>query len=161
MSESNPMKQRLDDDLKAAMKARDQRRVDVLRMVKAKMIEAEVSLRAKRGRDYQLDEAESNQVLTTCAKQRRESIESFKQGGREDLVAAEEAELAILAEYLPKQLATEEVTQIVKEAIASTGAMSMKDMGAVMKIVMPKVQGAADGKEVNRIVGGLLGGKGS
>lgn len=153
------LKQRVEDDIRTAMKAGDKVRLSALRMVKAKMMEAEVALRAKKGRDYQLEDAEAVQCFSTSAKQRKDSIDSFRQGGREDLVAAEEAELAIIQEYLPKQLGTEEITRIAREAIASAGATSPRDMGAVMKIVMPQVKGAADGKEVSRIIGELLGGK--
>lgn len=159
MPESRSLKQRIEDDIKTAMKAGDKLRLSALRMVKAKMMEAEVALRAKKGRDYQLEDSEALQCFSTSAKQRRDSIDSFRQGGREDLVKAEEAELAIIQEYLPKQLGAEEITRIAREAIVSTGATSPRDMGAVMKIVMPQVKGAADGKEVSRIISELLGGK--
>jgi len=155
---TKPMKQRIDDDMKTAMKAGDARRLGVLRMVKARMQEAQVAMRAKKGRDHELDDAEVDGVLAACAKQRRDSIDSYRQAGRQDLVQAEEAELAILAEYLPEQLSEAEIAQIVREAIASTGAVSAKDMGAVMKIVMPQVKGKADGKLVNKIAAGLLSG---
>ena len=159
MPESRSLKQRIEDDIKTAMKAGDKLRLSALRMVKAKMMEAEVALRGKKGRDYQLEDAEAAQCLSTSAKQRKDSIDSFRQGGREDLVKAEEAELAIIQEYLPKQLGSEEITRIAREAIAATGATSPRDMGAVMKAVMPQVKGAADGKEVSRIISELLGGK--
>ena len=159
MPESRSLKQRIEDDIKTAMKTGDKLRLSALRMVKAKMMEAEVALRAKKGRDYQLEDSEALQCFSTSAKQRKDSIDSFRQGGREDLVKAEEAELAIIQEYLPKQLGAEEITRIAREAIASTGAASPRDMGAVMKIVMPQVKGAADGKEVSRIISELLGGK--
>lgn len=93
------------------------------------------------------------------AKQRRDSIDSYRQGGREDLAAQEESELAIVLEYLPKQMGADEIRQIVSEAIAACGATTVKDTGAIMKLVMPKVKGAADGKLVNQIVAELLGGK--
>lgn len=153
------LKQRIEDDIKTAMKAGDKLRLSALRMVKAKMMEAEVALRGKKGRDYQLEDSEAIQCLSTSAKQRRDSIESFRQGKREDLAAAEEAELAIIQEYLPKRMGADEIARIAREAIAATGATSPRDMGAVMKIVMPQVKGAADGKEVNRIISELLGGK--
>lgn len=146
------LKQRILDDLKASMKARDTVRLGTIRMVKARMQEREVELRAKEGRDYELDDAEILGVLTQAAKQRRDSIESYRQGGREDLASKEEAELAIVEEYLPKQLSGEEVREIVAEAIAECGATSPKDMGKVMKVVMPKVKGRADGKMVNEAV---------
>jgi len=152
------IKQQIVDDMKAAMKSRAADRLEVLRMVKARMMEAEVSLRAAKGRDYELEDAESIQVLTSYAKQRRDSIDSFRQAGREDLATKEEAELALVQEYLPRQLPPEEVRRIVQEAIAEARATSARDLGAVMKLVMPRVKGAADGKVVNRIAAELLGG---
>lgn len=156
MAESRTLKQRIEDDIKTAMKTGDKVRLGALRMVKAKMMEAEVALRGKKGRDYQLEDTEAIQCLSTSAKQRKDSIEAFRQGGREDLAQAEEAELAVIQEYLPKQMTTDEIGRIAREAIAATGATSPRDMGAVMKIVMPQVKGAADGKEVNRIISELL-----
>src|SRR5215813_4780205 len=135
--------------MKEAMKSGAKDRLSVLRMIKAKMMEAEVDLRVKHGRDYELGDPEATQVLASYAKQRRDSIDSYRQAGREDLAAQEEAELAIIQEYLPKQMGEDEVRSIVREAIAAAGATSARDMGAVMKLVMPKVKGAADGKLVN------------
>ena len=143
-------------DIKAAMKARDQLRLDTLRMVKAKIQEKEVELRGKKGREHVLEDGEILQVLTTAAKQRRDSIESFRSGGREELAAKEEQELAIIQEFLPKQLSDEDLERLVKEAVEETGAASPKDMGKVMKAVMPKVKGQADGKRINAAVRKLL-----
>lgn len=154
-----PIKQRIVEDMTAAMKSGAKERLGVLRMVKAEMLKAEVNLRGQKGRDYQLEDPEAMQVLMSYAKQRRDSIDSYRQGGREDLAAQEESELAIVLEYLPKQMGADEVRRIVIEAIAESGATSVKDTGAIMKLVMPKVKGAADGKMVNQIVGELLGGK--
>jgi len=154
-----PIKQRIVEDLTAAMKSGAKERLGVLRMVKAEMLKAEVNLRGEKGRDYQLEDPEALKVLTSYAKQRRDSIESYQQGGRADLAAQEEAELAIVLEYLPKQMEADEIRRIVTEAIAECGATSAKDTGAVMKLVMPKVKGAADGKLVNQIVSQLLAGK--
>ena len=154
-----PIKQRIVEDLTAAMKSGAKERLGVLRMVKAKMLEAEVNLRGARGRDYQLEDPEATQVLASYAKQRRDSIDSFRKAGREDLASQEESELAIVQEYLPRQMPADEMRRIVREAIAASGATSPKEMGAVMKLVMPKVKGAADGKIVNQIVAELLGGK--
>ncbi len=156
MPESRSLKQRIEDDIRTAMKAGDKLRLNALRMVKAKMMEAEVALRGAKGRDYQLEDAGAIQCLSTSAKQRKDSIESFRQGKREDLALAEEAELAIIQEYLPKPIGADEIARIAREAIAATGATSPRDMGAVMKIVMPQVKGAADGKEVSRIISELL-----
>ena len=153
------IKQRITEDMKSAMKSGAKERLSVLRMVKAKMMEAEVNLRAKQGRDYELGDTESLQVLTSYAKQRRDSIDSYRRAGREDLASKEESELAIIQEYLPRQLTAGDVRKIVQEAIAAAGATSSKDMGAVMKLVMPKVKGAADCRMVNQIVSELLSGK--
>lgn len=154
-----PIKQVIMEDIKSAMMSGDKRRLEALRMARARMIEAEVDLRAKMGRDYELPDEEAIKVLATLAKQRKESIESFRKGGREDLVKGEEAELAVLQEYLPEPLDEEELRGIVDEAIAEAGAASPRDMGAVMKILMPRVQGRADGKLVSRLVTQALSGK--
>ena len=146
------MKKRLDDDIKTAMKARDQPRVGCLRMLKSKILEKEVGLRAKQGKDYSLTDEEAVEVIGSYAKQRRDSIDSYRKGGRDDLVASEEAELAIVNGYLPEQLGEDEVRQIVQEAVAETGATAPNQMGLVMKAVMPKVKGKADGKLVKRLV---------
>jgi len=153
------LKQTIADDMKAAMRARDQQRLDTLRMARARMLEAEVALRAEMGRDYELSDPEAIKALAACAKQRRDSIEAYRAAGREDLAAKEEAELAIIQSYLPRQLSEDEIARIVDEAIAETGATAPKDMGAVMKVVVPKVQGAADGKVVSRIVKERLSGR--
>jgi uncharacterized protein len=152
------LRQRILDDLTAAMKTGARQRLDTLRMVKARIQEAEIALRATKGLAYELSDAEATQVLSSYAKQRRDSIESFNQAGRADLAAREEAELAIVQEYLPRQLDTDELRRLAREAIAEAGANSAKDVGKVMKLLMPKVKGAADGKDVNRVVGELLGG---
>ncbi len=150
------IKEKIAADLKAAMKSRSKDRLSVLRMVKAKILEAEVNLRAERGRNYQLNDTEVIDVFSKYAKQRREAIENYQQVGRDDLAAKEETELAIVLEYLPKQLSTEEVNQIIKDAITESEATSARDMGAVMKIVMPRVKGLADGKVVSQICRDLL-----
>ena len=150
------IKQVIAEDLKAAMKSRSQDRVETLRMARARMLEAEVALRVEMGREYELSDEEAIKALSGYAKQRRDSIESYRQAGREDLAAQEEAELAIIQEYLPRQLSEEEVRALVRAAIDSTGATSTRQMGQVMKEVMPQVQGAADGKLVSRIVNELL-----
>jgi uncharacterized protein YqeY len=146
------MRERLENDLKKALKEREALRVSCLRMLKAKVMEKEVSLRAKQGIDYRLSDDEIVQVASAYAKQRRDSIESYRKGSREDLASKEEAELAIVEEYLPQQLSREEIAEIVRRAVEESGASSPKDMGAVMKLVMPEVKGAADGKLVNQIV---------
>jgi len=146
------LKQRIEDDLKTALKAGDKQRLSCLRMVKSKVQEKQVELRGKQGSEAKLSEEDVTNVVTAYAKQRRDSIESYEKGGREDLAANERAELEILTDYLPQQMSEDEVAAIVDEAVRESGASAPKDMGAVMKLVMPKVKGRADGKLVNRIV---------
>ena len=139
-------------DIAAAMKARDASRLSALRMLKAAVMNKSV----EKGRD--LDDAEVLQVVASLVKQRRDSIEQFTNAGRTDLVEKETAELTVLQAYLPAAATPEEITAAVAEAIAETGASSPKDMGKVMKAVMPKLAGKnADGKAVNEAVRRTLG----
>ena len=138
---------RLSDDLKQAMKARDQLRMDAIRMVKAALLNKEFELKKK------LDEAEMSRVLLTLVKQRKEAAELYQQGKRQDLVDKELKEIAIIEAYLPKALSQEEIVRIVEDAVRETGATAMKDMGKVMKAVMAKLAGqAVDGKQINDLV---------
>jgi len=152
------VKDRISGELTLAMKAGDKVRLGVLRMLKARLIEAEVSARAKNGVDAPLGDTEALEAIASYAKQRRDSIDSYRQAGRDDLAAQEEAELAVIKTYLPAQLSRDEVIALVKEAAAASGATGPKDMGAVMKVLMPKVKGVADGKLVNEVVREVLGG---
>jgi len=154
-----PVTQQIVDQIKTAMKEGDKVRLGVLRMVKSKLQEAEVAGRAKKGRDHTLSDDDAVQVIAAYAKQRRDSIQSYRDGGREDLATKEEAELEILQDYLPKQLSADDIRGIVQEAIGESNASSMKDIGAVMQLVMPRVKGAADGKLVNQIARELLTGQ--
>jgi uncharacterized protein YqeY len=151
------LKERIGEDMKAAMKSGEKERVGVLRMLRAKVLEAEVASREKQGRDHEATDAEVIAAISSYAKQRKDSIEAFRSAGREDLAGREEAELAIVQEYLPRPLSPDEIRKIVVEAIAEAGAKSAKDMGAVMKLAMPRLKGAADGKQVQEIVKALLG----
>jgi uncharacterized protein YqeY len=136
-----------------AMKARDQQRLVALRMLKTALMNREI----ERGRA--LDENESRQVVSSLVKQRRDSIEQFVKGGRQDLADKETAEITILETYLPPAVQSADLAQIVDAAIASTGASSPKDMGRVMKAVMAELAGkTVDGKSVNEMVRGKLGG---
>lgn len=136
----------------AAMKAHDAPRLSTLRMLKAALVNRSV----ERGHD--LDEAESQQVVTSLVKQRRESIEQFLAGGRTDLADKETAEIALLETYLPPALDPAEVEHAIDAAIAETGATSSKDLGRVMKAVMARLAGrGADGKAVNGRVRERLG----
>jgi len=139
-------------DIATAMKARDASRLSALRMLKAAVMNKGV----EKGRD--LDDAEVLQVIASLVKQRRDSIEQFSKAGRTDLVDKETAELNVLQAYLPAGATPEEINAAVAEAIAETGASSPKDMGKVMKAVMPKLAGKnADGKAVNEAVRRTLG----
>ena len=139
-------------DIAAAMKAKDPARLSALRMLKAAVMNKGV----EKGRD--LDDAEVLQVVASLVKQRRESIEQFANAGRTDLVEKETAELSVLNQYLPPAASAEEIEAAVAAAIAETGAASPKDMGKVMKAVMPKLAGKnADGRAVNEIVRRQLG----
>lgn len=146
------LREQIVEDMKNAMKAGETERLSVLRMLKARIMEAEVEQRSKKGLDYRLADPEVVDVLKSYAKQRRQSIESYQQAGREDLARKEESELAIVQQYLPRQLSQEQIEQIVSETIAETGATGPQEMGAVMKAVMAKVHGAADGKVVSDAV---------
>ena len=136
-------------DMVAAMRSRDELRLSTLRMVKSALKNKEID---KRG---PLDEKEAQQVLSTLIKQRRDSIEQFQKGGRQELADKEAAEIGIIEAYLPKALGDEEITAAVKAAIAEMGSPTMKDMGTVMKNVMAKLQASGariDGKAVSEIV---------
>jgi len=150
------IRERLTSDIKSAMKSRDSLRLGCLRMLKSRLQEKEVAARGSEGADYEITDEDVLQVFSTYAKQRRDSIDAYREGGRDDLADKEQAELAIVEEYLPQQLGADEIRELVREAIAESGASSPKDMGAVMKAVMPKTQGRADGKQVNQIVRELL-----
>lgn len=142
--------QKLDDDLKVALKTSDTLKVSVLRMAKAALKNKQID---KRG---ELTEDDILSVIATLSKQGRESIEQFSKGGREDLAEKERQELAILQSYLPKQLTAEELDRIIIEAIKESSAEGIKDIGKVMRLVMPRVKGAADGKIVNQRVKDFL-----
>ncbi|OGC90993.1 MAG: glutamyl-tRNA amidotransferase [candidate division Zixibacteria bacterium RBG_16_53_22] len=145
--------ERLDEDLKTAMKSKDELRVQVLRMIKSDLRYKKIEL----GRELTDDDVIG--VLSSGVKKRRDSIEEYRRGGREDLASSEAAEIAIIQGYLPEQLSDEELTALVDKAVTQTGARTIKDMGAIMKILMPDVRGRADGKAVNAAVRARLEGK--
>ena len=148
------LNEKIAGDLTAAMKAKDAPRLAALRMLKAAIMNKGM---VEKGRD--LEDAEVLQVVSSLVKQRRDSIEQFAKAGRTDLVDKETAEIAILEHYLPPAITPEEIDAAVAAAIAETGASSAKDMGKVMKAVMPKLAGKnADGKAVNDAVRRKLGG---
>lgn len=144
--------EQISHDITEAMKAREAARLSALRMVKAALMNGEVS----KGRP--LDETEAQQVLASLIKQRRDSIEQFRSGGRADLVDKETAEIAVLEKYAPPAASAAEIEQAVDAAIKETGAASPKDMGRVMKAVMAALAGqSVDGKVVNELVRKKLG----
>ena len=143
---------RIGQDITAAMKARDQARLSALRMAKAALMNKEV----EKGRP--LEDAEVEQVIASLIKQRRDSVEQFTRGGREELAAKETAEIGMLEGYLPPAVDSAEVESAVDAAVTETGATSAKDLGRVMKAVMGKFVGrTVDGKVVNEIVRRRLG----
>ena len=141
---------RFDDDLKKALKASESAKVSVLRMVKA----AAKNKQIEKGRELTDDEIVS--VLSSMVKQGRESIEQFTKAGRMDLARNEEGEVAILQSYMPRQLSHEDLDRIISDAIQEAAARTPQDMGKVMRILMPRVKGVADGKYVNQRVKELL-----
>lgn len=142
----------ISENIASAMRARDQLRLGALRMAKAALMNREVA------KGSALDEAESQQVIGSLIKQRRDSIEQFEKGGRPELARKEQAEIEVLEQFLPPPLDPADVDRAVDEAIAETGAASAKDLGKVMKAVMPKLAGrTVDGKVVNEIVRRKLG----
>lgn len=143
-------KEKLTQSLKEAMKAKDELRKRVVRMALSAIKNAEIEKRAE------LEAPDVLAILQKEVKARHETIEGAKQAGRDDLIGEAEAEIAVLEEYLPKGLTREELVELVKEAIAEAGATSPKEMGLVMKVLMPKIRGRADGKEANQIVRELL-----
>lgn len=145
------LKAQLFQDLKEAMKAKDDARKNAIRMVRAAIKNAEIE------KQRELDQAEIQALINKEAKQRRESIEIFTKGDRPDLVEQEAAQLTVLEAYLPQQLGESEIAQIAQEVIAELGATSMADMGAVMREMMSKLRGQADGKLINKIVREQLG----
>lgn len=141
------LRDRLTEDLKLAMKSRDQLRMDVIRMIKAAILNKEVELRKD------LDDAEMSRIMTTLIKQRRESVEQFEKAQRIELAEKERKEITIIEAYLPKALSAEELDRIIVSVLADTGSRSLKDMGAVMKAVMARLVGqAVDGKQISDLV---------
>ncbi|MEA3186236.1 MAG: uncharacterized protein QOD99_66 [Chthoniobacter sp.] len=141
--------ERIDGDLKEAMKARDADKLAVLRMLKSALKNAAIE---KGGATAQLDENEAAAIVRKQVKQRQDSIEGFEKGHRPELAEKEKQELGILNLYLPKQLSESELSALVKEAIAETGATSKAQMGAVMKVAQAKAQCRADGKALSQEV---------
>jgi len=149
------LRERLDADLKAAMKQKDELKLSVVRMLKSAVKYREV----EGEKAVTLDDAGILQVVATEIKRRRDSVEQYRAGGREDLARKEEAEIVILQGWLPAQLSEAELGAKVDEVVARVGAKGPKDMGAVMKALLPEVQGRAEGKAVSDLVKQRLAGK--
>jgi len=143
-------------DIKEAMKAKEQDKLRVLRSLKAKLMEKEISER--KGGEAKLSDDQAVEVLMKAAKQRKESIEQFEDGGRNDLAENEKKELKIIEAYLPEMMSEEEVREVVKEKIEQLGASGMQDMGKVMGPLMGQLKGKADGSLVSKLVKEELGG---
>ena len=148
-------KEKINRDLKDAMKQGDKNRLETLRSIRAALLEKEVSIRV--GGKGELSAEQEMDVVIGLAKRRKDSIEQYKAGGREDLADKEAAELAILEDYLPKALSEEEIKSIIETIIQTVGASSPKDMGKVMGPAMKELKGKADGGKVQTLVKELLG----
>ena len=145
------LKKRIQDEMKSAMKAREKRRLGIIRLILAAVKQREVDER------IELDDTQILAVLDKMVKQRRDSIEQYEKAGRTDLAEQEAFEIGVLKEYLPEAMSEEEITALIKEAIAGTGAESLKDMGKVMGVIKPKAQGRADMGAISAVVRQQLG----
>lgn len=143
--------QRLEQDMKTALKNKDKTKLGVIRMIRSSIKNAEI----ERGRP--LEEGEVLEVVARELKQRKESLLEFEKAGRSELAEKVKAEIAVVESYLPAPLSEEELRELARQVIAEVGASAPADMGKVMKEIIPRVKGRADGKEVSRIVRGLLG----
>ena len=141
------LRDRLTEDLKLAMKSRDQLRMDVIRMIKAAILNKEVELKKD------LDDAEMSRIMTTLIKQRRESVEQFEKAQRTELADKERKEISIIESYLPQALSLQELEAVITSVLKETGARSLKDMGIVMKAVMARLAPQpVDGKQISDLV---------
>jgi len=145
------LKAQIQEDVKSAMRARDQKRLTALRLITAAIKQVEIDKR------IEMDDEAVLPVLDKMVKQRRESLEQFESAGRFDLAGQEKFELELISEYLPEALSDEEVAVLIKQAVADSGASSIRDMGAVMNILRAQVQGRADMKAVSSAVKTQLG----
>lgn len=146
------LKAEIQQAVKAAMKGGDTVTLSTLRLLLAALQNEEIRIRRALGAD------EIQKIIGTLCKQRAEAIELYRQGGREELAAKEEAELAILKGFMPQQLSDDEIRSAIQESIAEAGAKGLADLGKVMKLVMPRVAGRSDGKRVSELTKALLGG---
>jgi uncharacterized protein YqeY len=140
------LKQRIQDDVKAAMRAKDKARLATLRLITAAIKQREVDER------IELDDTQVLAILDKMVKQRRDSISQYEQAGRSELAAQESAEISVIQEYLPAGLSEDEILALIEQAIQTTGAAGMQDMGKIMGQLKPKMQGRADMAQVSRLV---------
>ena len=150
------LKDKLAEDLKAAMRAKDQARLRTIRSLRAAMLEKEIEGRTSGASS--LSEEQEVSVLQKQAKQRRDAMEQYKAAGRNDLLEMEREELAIIESYLPAQLSDEDIRLVVRQVIAETGAASRRDMGKVMGVAMSRLKGQAEGRRIQQAVQDLLAG---
>jgi uncharacterized protein YqeY len=150
MSQPSPLQQKLTDDLKQAMKAGDRVKRSVIRLVMAAVKNAEIA------KQKALEDADILGVIAKEIRQRKESIEAFKEGNRPELAANEEAEMAILEAYMPAQMSRDEIVDAARQVIKEVGAESIRDKGKVMPQLIAKLKGKADGREINEVVTELL-----
>ena len=151
MEKGPGLKQKLVDDLKQAMREGDKVKRSAIRLAIAAIKNAEIARQAA------LEDGDVLGVITKEVRQRKESIEAFKQGGRQELVAIEEAEMVVLEQYLPQQMSRDEITAEARRVIEEVGAESIRDKGKVMPPLIAKLKGKADGREINEVVTELLG----
>ena len=149
------LKEQIAEQMKTAMKMPDKTRLDTLRTLRAALMEKEVE---KRGAHQEMTPEDDTAVMISAAKKRKESIEAFEKGGRMDLVEQEKKELAIIQEFLPKPMSTDDVAKIIDQVIKETGATGAADFGKVMPLVMKQLKGKADGKLIQEMVKQRLGG---
>ena len=149
-TDASSLKQKIDQDTKEALKKKEPLRLNVLRMLKSEIRYKEIDLGSE------LSDDEVIAVLSSSIKRRKDSIQHFEKGGRDDLVSQEKAELDVIYKYMPEQLTDEKLSEIISQAIKETNATDSSDLGKVMKQVMPEVRGRADGKKVNQMVSSQL-----
>lgn len=150
------LKEKLQSDLKEAMRAKDPVRLRTIRSLRAALLDKEIAERE--GGEAELSDEQQLAVIQKQAKQRRDAIVQYEEAGREDLAATEREELEVIAGYLPEQASDEEIRQVLHEIIAAVGATTMQDMGKVMGAAMQRLKGRADGRRINGMVRKLLSG---
>jgi hypothetical protein len=144
--EASSLKQKIDQDMKEALKGKESLKLGVLRMLKSEIRYKEIEKRAE------LSGEELISVISSSVKRRRDSIQQFEKGGRDDLVSQEKAELEVILQYLPEQLTEEKLSRLIRQAIQDANATGPSDLGKVMKLILPQVKGKAEGKAIHQLV---------